>query len=62
MKRIKHCDGFLACRTPKSVEESVKSFCSEHRKDVSEVINYLLRIFIEDLDGIRTRYVKGIKG
>lgn len=62
MKKIRHCDGFVACRTPKMIEESIKSFCAEHKKDVSEVMNYLLRIFIEDLDGVRTRYVKGIKG
>ena len=62
MKKIRHSDGFLACRTPKTTEDSIKSFCNEHKKDVSEVMNYLLRIFIEDMDGVRTKYVKGIKG
>lgn len=57
MSKIKKCDGFLGCRTPKEVENKIKSICNDNNKEVSEVINYLCRIFIEDVDGIKTKFL-----
>jgi hypothetical protein len=59
MKKQKHCDGFLGCRTPKHVETGIKTICNVHNREVSEVINYLCRIFIEDKDGVRTKFLNG---
>ena len=57
MKKQKHCDGFLGCRTPKHIELGIKSICDVHNREVSEVINYLCRLFIEDRDGVRTKFL-----
>ena len=58
MKKLKRCDGFLGCRTSKSIEEKIKAMCTENNREVSEVINYMCRIFIEDFGGIRTKFFK----
>ena len=58
MKKLKRCDGFLGCRTSKAIEERIKALCTENSREVSEVINYLCRIFIEDLDGIQKKFFK----
>ncbi|MDO8525762.1 MAG: hypothetical protein Q7S07_04665 [Candidatus Omnitrophota bacterium] len=58
MKKLKRCDGFLGCRTSKAIEERIKALCSENNREVSEVINYMCRIFIEDFSGIRTKFFK----
>jgi hypothetical protein len=58
-KKIKHRDGFIGCRTPKTVEEKLKEFCLEHTREVSEVMNYLCRLFIEDAGEIRTKFFFG---
>ena len=58
MKKLKRCDGFLGCRTSKAIEEKIKGLCTENSREVSEVINYLCRIFIEDLDGIQKKFFK----
>lgn len=57
MPKKKHCDGFLGCRTPKYIEHSIKAICDTHNRDVSEVINYLCRVFIEDVDGVRSKFL-----
>ena len=57
MAKHKHYDGFIGCRTSKLVETTLKSICASHQRDVSEVVNYLCRIFIEDVNGIRTRFL-----
>ena len=61
MKKLKRCDGFLGCRTSKSIEGKIKALCTENNREVSEVINYLCRIFIEDFEGIRTKFFKRIE-
>lgn len=61
MRKLRRCDGFLGCRTPKYIETGLKSICSNHNREVSEVINYLCRIFIEDTDGVRTKFLTGNK-
>jgi hypothetical protein len=61
MPKKKHCDGFLGCRTPKTIEMAMKTICSQHNKDISEVINYLCRLFIEDKNGIRSKYLTGLR-
>jgi hypothetical protein len=58
-KKIKHRDGFIGCRTPKTVEDKLKEFCLEHTREVSEVMNYLCRLFIEDSGRIRTKFFFG---
>ena len=58
MKKLKRCDGFLGCRTSKVIEDKIKALCTENSREVSEVINYLCRIFIEDLDGIQKKFFK----
>lgn len=58
MKKLKRCDGFLGCRTTKVIEDRIKALCTENNREVSEVINYLCRIFIEDLEGIQTKFFK----
>jgi hypothetical protein len=58
VKKLKRCDGFLGCRTSKVIEEKIKAFCTENNREVSEVINYMCRIFIEDFEGIRTKFFK----
>lgn len=60
MGKKKHCDGFLGCRTPKHVETTLKNICSQHNRDISEVLNYLCRLFIEDKDSIRTTFLGGL--
>ena len=55
-KRIK-CDGFLGCRTTKEIEMQIKALCYEHNRDVSEILNYLCRIFIQDVGKIRTKFL-----
>lgn len=57
MKKLRRYDGFIGCRTPKHIEMGIKSICSVHNKEVSEVINYLCRIFIEDADGVRSKFL-----
>ncbi|PIY82882.1 MAG: hypothetical protein COX96_09045 [Candidatus Omnitrophica bacterium CG_4_10_14_0_2_um_filter_44_9] len=59
MAKQKHCDGFLGCRTSKQVEMALKDICSQHNRDISEVINYLCRLFIEDKEGIRSKFLVG---
>jgi len=59
MKKKRHCNGFLGCRTTKKMEAEIKAVCDEHNKGVSEVMNYLFRIFLEDLSGIRTKFFGG---
>jgi len=58
MKKLKNYNGFLGCRTTKKIEKEIKSICSSHDKGVSEVLNYLCRLFLEDAEGIRTRFLK----
>ncbi|MFA5038356.1 MAG: hypothetical protein WC732_01600 [Candidatus Omnitrophota bacterium] len=57
-RKKKHCDGFLGCRTTKKIEESIKAICDASDKDVSEVMNYLCRIFVQDDNGVRTKFLK----
>lgn len=57
MAKIKKYDGFLGCRTSKEIEKTIKSICSDNNREVSEVMNYLCRIFIEDIDGIKTKFL-----
>jgi hypothetical protein len=57
--KIKKCDGFLACRTTKGIETEIKSVCEAHQREVSEVLNYLLRIFIDDVGKIKTKFLNG---
>ena len=59
MKKIKKCEGFLGCRTSKKIEDGLKTICDSHNREVSEVLNYLCRLFIEDTEGIRTRFLSG---
>jgi len=61
VKKKKHCDGFLGCRTPKQVELTMKSICDLHNRNISDVINYLCRLFIEDKGGIRSKFLTGFK-
>ena len=61
MKKIRRCDGFLGCRTPKYIEKGIKSVCNTHNREVSEVMNYLCRIFLEDTDGVRSKFLGGRK-
>jgi hypothetical protein len=58
MKKLKRCDGFLGCRTSKVIEDKIKGLCSENKREVSEVINYMCRIFIEDLGGIQAKFFR----
>lgn len=58
-QKIKHQDGFIGCRTQKAVEGKIKGYCLEHNREVSEVINYLCRLFIEDAGQIRTKFFSG---
>lgn len=58
MDKMKKSDGFLGCRTSKEIEDKIKAICETNNREVSEVLNYLLRIFIEDLDGIRTKFLE----
>ena len=58
MKKLKRFDGFLGCRTSKAIEEKIKALCTENSREVSEVINYMCRIFIEDFGGIRTKFFR----
>jgi hypothetical protein len=57
MAKQKHFDGSIGCRVPKAMEVALKDICNTNNRDVSEVVNYLCRIFIEDVDGIRTRFI-----
>ena len=59
MRRVKHCDGFLGCRTSKDIESKIKSICNENNREVSEVINYLCRIFINDVNGVKSTFING---
>lgn len=59
MKKLKNYAGYLGCRTTGNIEWMIKSICASHNRSVSEVINYLCRIFIEDMDGIRTKFLGG---
>ena len=61
MKKVKRCNGFLGCRTPKYIEEGIKGICDSNNKEISEVLNYLCRIFIEDEHGVRSNFLKGAK-
>jgi hypothetical protein len=56
MIKIKRCDGFLGCRTTKEIEQRIKELCEENKRGVSEVMNYLCRLFIEDFDEIRSKF------
>jgi len=56
-KRVK-CDGFLGCRTTKEIEEQIKSICLANNRNISDVLNYLHRIFLEDFASIRTKFLK----
>ncbi len=58
-QKIKHRDGFIGCRTSRAIEDKLKEFCSEHSREVSEVMNYLCRLFIEDAYQIRTKFFFG---
>ena len=58
-EKIKHRDGFIGCRTPRTTEDKLKEFCAEHNREVSEVMNYLCRLFIEDAYQIRTKFFFG---
>ena len=58
-RKIKHRDGFIGCRTPRTTEDKLKEFCAEHNREVSEVMNYLCRLFIEDAYQIRTKFFFG---
>jgi len=40
------------------IEKTMKRLCSENGKGVSEVINYLCRLFLEDADEIQTKFFK----
>jgi hypothetical protein len=55
-RKIKHRDGFIGCRTPRTTEDKLKKFCAEHTREISEVVNYLCRLFIEDASEIRTKF------
>ena len=57
--KIKHRDGFIGCRTPRTTEDKLKEFCAEHTREISEVVNYLCRLFIEDSSQIRTKFFFG---
>lgn len=57
MKKLKNYSGYLGCRTTGNIEWMIKSICASHHKSVSEVMNYLCRIFIEDLNGLRTKFL-----
>jgi len=56
MTKLKKCDGYLGCRTTKKIQDAMTQMCGEHKREVSEVINYLCRIFIEDFASVRTRF------
>jgi len=58
-QKIKHRDGFIGCRTPRTVEDKLKEFCAEHNREISEVMNYLCRLFIEDAYEIRNKFFFG---
>ena len=58
-QKIKHRDGFIGCRTPRTVEDKLKEFCAEHNREISEVMNYLCRLFIEDAYEVRTKFFFG---
>jgi hypothetical protein len=57
--KIKKCDGFLACRTTKAMETEIKAICDANNREVSEVLNYLCRIFISDVSKIKTKFLNG---
>lgn len=57
MKKVKHYGGYLGCRTTANVEWTIKSICAANHRSVSEVVNYLCRLFIEDSNGIRTKFL-----
>ena len=61
MRKIRRCNGFLGCRTPKFIEEGIKAICDSNNREISEVLNYLCRIFIEDENGVRSNFLKGAK-
>jgi hypothetical protein len=58
MRKLKRNNGFLGCRTTKEIEQKIKGICSEHNREVSEVLNYLCRVFIEDVGGIRAQFLE----
>jgi hypothetical protein len=57
MKKIKTYSGYLGCRTTGNIEWMIKSICAANNRSVSEVINYLCRLFIEDANDIRTKFL-----
>lgn len=57
MKKLKNYNGYLGCRTTGNIEWMIKSISASNNRSVSEVINYLCRLFIEDFGGIRTRFL-----
>ena len=57
MQKRRHCDGFLGCRTSKEIEDRIKSICQSNKREVSEVLNYLCRLFIEDEGQIRSKFL-----
>jgi len=59
MAKLKKFDGFLAFRTTKNIETEIKGICSKHQREVSEVLNYLCRIFISDVSKVRTKFIGG---
>lgn len=59
MKKKKHADGFLAFRTPKETEKAVKFLCEANDREISEVLNYLCRIFLKDVNGIKSKFLNG---
>lgn len=59
MKKLQHSNGFLGFRTPKEVEATIKALCETNNREVSEVLNYLCRIFIEDAYEIKSKFLNG---
>ena len=57
MNKIKKQNGFLGFRTTKEIEEHIKFISMESNKDVSDILNYLCRVFLEDKYGIRSNFV-----
>ena len=61
MKKVKQLPGFLGFRTSKQTEESLKAICEVNNKSISDVLNYLCRLFLEDEAGIRSKFFKNSK-
>jgi len=57
MNKIRKQNGFLGFRTTQEIEEQIKHVSVDSHKDISDILNYLCRVFLEDKYGMRSDFV-----